>query len=37
MKTAMTGHTSGIGLSLFEKLSPNVKGFSRGTGYDINS
>lgn len=32
---AITGHTSGIGKRLYEKLSPNVIGFSRSTGYDI--
>lgn len=35
MKYALTGHTSGIGLGLFKKLSPNVIGFSRSNGYDI--
>lgn len=37
MKYAVTGHTSGIGKTLFERLSPNVIGFSRSTGYNINS
>jgi hypothetical protein len=35
MKYALTGHTQGIGKQLFERLSPNVIGFSRSTGYDI--
>jgi NADP-dependent 3-hydroxy acid dehydrogenase YdfG len=34
---AITGHTQGIGKALFERLSPNVIGFSRSTGYNINS
>jgi NAD(P)-dependent dehydrogenase (short-subunit alcohol dehydrogenase family) len=37
MKTAITGHTRGIGAGLYQHLSPNVIGFSRSTGYDINS
>ena len=37
MKVALTGHTSGIGKAIFERLSPNAKGFSRSTGYDINN
>jgi hypothetical protein len=36
MKYAITGHTEGIGLRAFERLSPNSIGFSRSTGYDIN-
>lgn len=32
---AITGHTSGIGKRLYDKLSPNVKGFSLSNGYDI--
>jgi short-subunit dehydrogenase len=32
---ALTGHTRGIGQSLFERLSPDVIGFSKSTGYDI--
>lgn len=35
MKIAVTGHTAGIGKCLFERLSPNVIGFSRSNGYDI--
>lgn len=35
MKYALTGHTSGIGKRLYERLSPNVIGFSKSTGYDI--
>jgi short-subunit dehydrogenase len=37
MKTAITGHTSGIGQRLYDRLSPNAIGFSRGTGYDIDN
>lgn len=37
MKYAITGHTSGIGKRLYERLSPNAVGFSRSTGYDLNS
>lgn len=32
---AITGHTSGIGKRLYERLSPNAVGFSLSTGYDI--
>lgn len=35
MKYAITGHTSGIGKTLFKILSPDCLGFSRSTGYDI--
>lgn len=36
MKYALTGHTSGIGKAIYDKLSPSdCKGFSRYTGYDI--
>ena len=35
MKYVVTGHTSGIGKRLFEKLEPNVKGYSKSTGFDI--
>jgi len=35
MKYAITGHTQGIGKSLFNKLTPNCIGFSKSTGYDI--
>lgn len=37
MKYAITGHTQGIGRRLFQRLSPNILGFSRSTGYNINS
>jgi short-subunit dehydrogenase len=40
MKIAITGHTSGIGLSLYTKFKTQghtVIGFSRATGYDIGS
>jgi len=36
MKYAITGHSQGVGKRAFERLSPNVIGFSRSTGYDIN-
>ena len=35
IKYAITGHTSGIGKSLFNRLLPNCLGFSKSTGYDI--
>lgn len=35
MKYAITGHTSGIGKYIYEKLQPNIIGFSKSTGYDI--
>ena len=35
IKYAITGHTQGIGKSLFNRLSPNCMGFSKSTGYDI--
>jgi hypothetical protein len=37
MKIAITGHTSGIGLALYNHLSKDnsVIGFSKSTGYDI--
>jgi hypothetical protein len=35
MNYALTGHTQGIGKSLFSRLSPNCIGFSKSTGYDI--
>lgn len=35
MKYAVTGHTQGIGKGIFERLSPNIIGFSKSTGYDI--
>ena len=37
MKYAVTGHTQGIGKSLFNRLSPNCIGFSKSTGYDITN
>jgi hypothetical protein len=37
MKYAITGHTQGIGKSLFERLSPNCIGFSKSTGFDITN
>lgn len=37
MKIAITGHTRGIGKRAYERLSPNVIGFSKSTGYDITS
>jgi hypothetical protein len=37
MKYAITGHTAGIGRKLFERLSPNVIGFSLSSGYDITN
>lgn len=35
MNYVITGHTSGIGKRLFEKLHPNIKGYSKSTGFDI--
>lgn len=35
MDYAITGHTAGIGKTIYEKLNPNIKGFSRTNGYDI--
>jgi len=37
MKYAITGHTRGIGRRAYERLSPNIIGFSKSTGYDINN
>lgn len=40
MKVGITGHTKGIGKSLFEKFSSeghSVQGFSRSNGFDISS
>ena len=31
----LTGHTQGIGLAIYDKLKPNVLGFSRSNGFDI--
>lgn len=36
MKIAITGHTSGIGKCIYDRLSPNIIGFSLSNGYDIN-
>jgi hypothetical protein len=36
MKYAITGHTQGVGRKAFLRLSPDIIGFSRSTGYDIN-
>ena len=35
-KYAVTGHTQGIGKGLFDRLSPDVIGFSKTNGYDIS-
>jgi hypothetical protein len=35
MKYAVTGHTYGIGEGLYNRLSPDVIGFSKPNGYDI--
>jgi len=35
IKYAVTGHTQGIGKTLFNRLNPNCIGFSRSNGYDI--
>lgn len=37
MKYAITGHTKNIGLCLFNRLSPNVMGFSKSNGFDIQN
>ena len=37
MKYAITGHTQGLGKSIYERLSPNCLGFSKSTGYDITN
>jgi len=37
MKYSITGHTAGIGKKLYERLFPNVIGFSLSTGYDITT
>lgn len=36
MKYAITGHTKGIGQEVYNRLLPNVVGFSRSNGYDIS-
>jgi hypothetical protein len=35
MKFAITGHSSGIGKAVYDRLYPDVLGFSRSNGYDI--
>jgi hypothetical protein len=35
MKIAITGHTQGIGKRAYDRLCPNIIGFSRSNGYDI--
>jgi len=35
MMYAITGHTKGIGKEIFQRLDPNIIGFSKSTGYDI--
>lgn len=37
MKYAITGHTQGIGKRAFDRLSPDIIGFSKSTGYDITN
>ena len=37
MKYAITGHTYGIGQRAYQRLSPNIIGFARSTGYDITN
>lgn len=37
MKVAITGHTAGIGKRAYERLSPDIRGFSRSNGYNINN
>jgi hypothetical protein len=37
MKYSITGHTSGIGKRLYERLSPDAIGFSSSSGYDITN
>ena len=39
LKIGITGHTSGLGKSLFDSLSANnqVEGFSRSNGFDIKN
>jgi len=36
MRYAITGHTQGVGKRAYERLSPDIIGFSRSTGYNIN-
>jgi len=35
MKIAITGHTQGIGKRAYDRLCPDIIGFSRSNGYDI--
>ena len=35
MRYAITGHTAGIGLALYNKVQPNCIGFAKSIGYDI--
>ena len=37
MKIAITGHTHGIGKRAYDRLCPNIIGFSRSNGYDITN
>ena len=37
MRIAITGHTSGIGKCAYTRLTPNIIGFSRSNGYNINN
>ena len=37
MNYVITGHTSGIGKALYDRLYPNVKGYSLSSGYDIKN
>jgi hypothetical protein len=37
MKIAITGHTQGIGKRAYDRLCPNIIGFSRSNGYDITN
>ncbi len=37
MQYAITGHTQGIGYAIYNRLMPNIIGFSKSTGYDITN
>lgn len=37
MKYAITGHTKGVGKAVYDRLSPDIMGFSTSTGYDITN
>ena len=37
MKIAITGHTQGIGKRAYDRLCPDIIGFSRSNGYDITN